>query len=130
MIGPLSTVTVYVADQQKAVTFYHTALGMEIRRVQAAGPFAKSVELAPPGGGACLMLMPKAAVPNWSELRSSIVFHCKDVQETCRRLESLGVGITMQPTATAWGFFAKFVDLDGNEFGLTSQDTAPPIPGH
>lgn len=42
----------------------------------------------------------------------------------CRRLESLGVSITMQPKPMAWGTFAMFADLDGNEFRLTSQRLA------
>jgi predicted enzyme related to lactoylglutathione lyase len=43
------------------------------------------------------------------------------VEATCRRFKSAGVRITMRPTTMAWGTFAKFLDLDGNEFGLTSQ---------
>jgi hypothetical protein len=30
----------------------------------------------------------------------------------------------MRPTPLAWATFAKFADLDGNEFGLTSQALA------
>lgn len=120
MIGPIKTVGVYVEDQQKAVEFYAHKLGFEVRHVQPMGPQAKWVEVSPPGGQSCLVLYPKALMPNWAELKPSVVFHCQDVAATCTKLESLGVRITMQPTPMAWGTFAKFLDLDGNEFGLTS----------
>jgi predicted enzyme related to lactoylglutathione lyase len=61
---------------------------------------------------------------NWMELKPSVVFHRPDVEAACRRLESLGVRVTMPPTPMAWGTFAKLADPDGNEFGLTSQPLA------
>jgi lactoylglutathione lyase len=61
---------------------------------------------------------------DWFHLKPTVVFHCPDVAATCRRLESLGVRVTMPPTSMAWGTFAKFRDLDGNELGLTSQEFA------
>jgi predicted enzyme related to lactoylglutathione lyase len=61
---------------------------------------------------------------NWQELKPSVVFHCPDVEATCRQLEANGVRITMPPTPMAWGVFAKFADPDGNEFGMTSQKLA------
>jgi lactoylglutathione lyase len=88
------------------------------------GPRADWVEVAPPGAETCLILYPKAMMPNWEELKPSVVFCCPDVAATCRRLESLGVRVTMPPTPMAWGTFAKFLDLDGNELGLTSQELA------
>ena len=48
---------------------------------------------------------------DWSHVEDTVL----------RRLESLGVRITMSPTPMAWGTFAMFADPDGNEFGLTSQ---------
>ena len=111
-------------DQQKAVEFYTQKLGFEIRRSLPMDPHAKWVEVSPPGAQTCLVLYPKAMMPNWAELKPSVVFHCPDVEDTCRRLESLSVRITMQPTLMEWGTFAKFLDLDGNEFGRMSQQLA------
>jgi predicted enzyme related to lactoylglutathione lyase len=63
-------------------------------------------------------------MPNGEQLKTSVVFHCPDVEATCRNLETAVVQITMQPASLPWGMFATFVDLDGNEFGLTSQALA------
>jgi lactoylglutathione lyase len=124
MLGPIKTVGIYVEDQEKAVEFYTQKLGFEIRRSQPMGRHAKWIEVAPPGTQTCLVLYPKAMMSNWTELKPSVVFHCADVEATCRRLHVLGVRISMRPTLMAWGTFAKFLDLDGNEFGLTSQPLA------
>src|SRR6266516_4761764 len=84
MIGPIKTVGIYVEDQQKAVEFYTQKLGFEIRRNQ-----------------------PMDLHANWAEFKPSVVFHCPDVEATCRRLMSLGARVTMPPTPMAWGTFAK-----------------------
>lgn len=70
------------------------------------------------------MLSPKSMLTNWQELKPSVVFHCPDIEATCRRLEANGVHTTMPPTPMGGGMFAKFTALDGNEFGLTGQQIA------
>jgi lactoylglutathione lyase len=124
MIGPIKTVGIYVEDQPKAIRFYVEKLGFEIRRETPMGPEGNWVEVAPPGAQTCLVLYPKAMMSNWAELKPSVVFHCPDVEATCRQWESRGVRITMPPTPLAWGTFAQFQDPDGNEFGLTSAQPA------
>ena len=124
MIGPIKTVGIYVEDQERAVEFYTQKLGFELRRSIPMGPGANWVEVAPQGAESALVLFPKSIMTTWAEMKPSVVFHCADIEATCQRLESAGVQITMQPTPMGWGTFAKFVDLDGNEFGLTSQELA------
>ena len=124
MIGLIKTIGIYVEDQEKAVSFYEETLGFEVRRSLPMGPNASWVEVAPPDGETCLVLYPRAMMPSWKELKPSVVFFCPDVEETCRRLSSLGVRISMPPTQMAWGMFAQFLDPDGNELGLTSQAPA------
>ena len=124
MFGPVKTVGVYVSDQLKAVEFYTQKLGFELRRSIPMGPHANWVEVAPPGAQTCLVLYPKSMMTNWAALKPSVVFHCPDVEATCKELQSRGVRITMPPTPMGWGTFAKFADLDGNEFGLTGQALA------
>jgi predicted enzyme related to lactoylglutathione lyase len=124
MIGPIKTVGIYVADQQEALDFYTQKLGFTIRRSMPVGPGASWIEVAPPDAQTCLVLYPRAMMQNWQELKPSVVFHCADVNGTCKKLEAAGVSITMPPTPLPWGMFAKFADPDGNEFGLTSQAPA------
>jgi len=124
MIGPVKTVGIYVEDQEKSVEFYTRVLGFEVRRSLPMGPKANWVELSPPGGQTCLVLYPRALMPGWTELKPSVVFHCPDVEATCEELASRGARVSMPPTPMPWGTFAKILDPDANEFGLTSQPLA------
>jgi lactoylglutathione lyase len=119
MIGPIKTVSVYVEDQDKALEFYTTKLGFEVRRQLPMGPNTSWLEVSPPDAQSCLVLYPKAMMPDWEQTKISVVFHCPDVETTCRKLEAEGVRITMRPKPMPWGKFATFADLDGNEFGLS-----------
>jgi lactoylglutathione lyase len=124
MLGPIKTVGIYVTDQAKAVDFYTRKLGFTVRRSLPMGPGANWVEVGPAGAQTCLVLYPRSMMANWAELKPSVVFHCADVEGTCKELEARGVAVTMEPTRLPWGLFAKFVDPDGNEFGITSQEMA------
>lgn len=124
MVGPIKTVTVYVNDQQKALEFYTQKLGFEVRRSLPMGPNAQWVEVSPPRAETCLVLYPKSMMPNATTPKPGVVFHCSDVEATCRHLESVGVRIAMPPKEMPWGLFASFLDPDGNELGLTSQALA------
>jgi lactoylglutathione lyase len=57
-------------------------------------------------------------MPNWSELEPSIVFLCDDFEKTYTGLRSKGVNFIEEPKKMAWRTYAKFVDIDGNEFLL------------
>jgi lactoylglutathione lyase len=124
MFGPIKNVGIYVQDQLAAVEFYTEVLGFEMRRRIPMGANASWIEVAPPGAQTAFVLYPRAMMPGWENLKSSVVFHCPNIEETCQRLETHGVTITMRPTTMAWGTFAKFTDPDGNEFGMTSQGLA------
>ena len=124
MIGPVKTVGVYVSDQMKAFEFYTQKLGFQLRRQLPMGPKGTWIEVAPPKAQTCLVLYPRSMMPQWEQLRATIVFHCADVELECKRLEAAGVMITSPPKALPWGMFAMFSDPDGNVFGLTSQALA------
>jgi len=124
MIGPIKTVGVYVENQQSSLEFWTRKIGFVVRRTLPMGPGAQWIEISPPDGQSSLVLYPRAMMPGWERMLPSVVFHCADVESFCKKLESAGVRITMQPTPLPWGNFAKFADPDGNEFGLTSQALA------
>ena len=55
-------------------------------------------------------------MPNWKELKPSMVFHCDDVRATVDGFAARGVPITEPPKDMAWGTYAQLVDPDGNVF--------------
>lgn len=84
------------------------------------GPQGDWVELAPKGGQSCLVLYPRAMMPDWENRRPSIVFHCADVEQTYQELVARGVEFREAPKRLPWGIFAQFTDPDGNEFLIHS----------
>lgn len=124
MIGAIKTVGVYVEDQAKAVEFYVDVLGFQVRRRMQMGANAEWVEVAPQGAETCLVIYPRALMPDWSQRKSSVVFYCPDVRDTVETLSERGVRIAMEPGDLPWGTFAAIEDLDGNWLGLTDQEIA------
>jgi lactoylglutathione lyase len=120
MITRIKTVAIYVDDQQASTEFYTNSLGFEIKRSDTMTPTAKWIELAPPGSDSHIVLYPKSMMPNWKEHKPSIVYQCDDINKTYQELSEKGVKFKEIPQKMTWGFFAIFLDLDGNEFVLTT----------
>jgi predicted enzyme related to lactoylglutathione lyase len=120
VITHIKTVAVYVEDQARALDFYTTKLGFEVRRTEAMGAHARCIELAPQGAETCVVIYPRSMMPQWEQLKPSIVFACQDIMATYALLKSRGVDFIEEPKKMAWGRFARFRDPDGNEFVLTS----------
>jgi predicted enzyme related to lactoylglutathione lyase len=119
MITKLKTQAVYVADQEKALSFYRDAVGFEVRRDLSMGPGGRWIEVAPKGAESSLVLYPKSMMEDWDTRAPSIVFACADTVATCDELSRRGVTLKKKPEKMAWGTFASFLDPDGNELGLT-----------
>jgi predicted enzyme related to lactoylglutathione lyase len=120
MINAVQSVALYVESQQQALEFYTQKLGFDVRRNESMGTRGSWIEVGPPGAETCLVLYPRSLMPNWKELKPSVVFKCDNVHGTCQELAARGVRISEQPREMAWGTYAKFADPDGNEFLLTS----------
>ncbi len=59
-------------------------------------------------------------MPKWNEAKAIIVFQCSNVEEEVQRLKTNGVEIVGEVKKSSGGTFAKFKDIDGNEFLLKS----------
>src|ERR671915_1481589 len=118
MITNISTVAVYVDDQEKSLEFWTEKVGFKVHRRETMSPTADWIEVGPENAQTCLVLYPKSMMQNWEELKASIVFNCADVDEMVSRLKSKGVEISGEPKKMKWGTYATFKDIDGNEFLL------------
>jgi catechol 2,3-dioxygenase-like lactoylglutathione lyase family enzyme len=118
MIKEVATVAVYVESQQDSLRFWTERAGFELRHSQPMGPKADWLEVGPPGSESCLVIYPKSMMKDWAERRPSIVFECADIPETYRTMHSREVEFVQEPKPMAWGPFAIFRDLDGNQLGL------------
>jgi len=120
MIKKISTVGVYVDDQDHAFKFWTEKVGFGLKNKKEMGNGLYWLEVGPVNAESALVLYPKKLMTNFAELKPSIVFICEDIEKVCNKMQANGVVFTMELTTTAWGKFAKFKDEDGNEFGLKS----------
>ena len=92
MIRHVSTVAVYVADQDEGLRFWTEQVGFELRAERSVGN-ARWLEVAPTGAASALVLYPKAMMPDWETRRPSVVFEVEDIEATCSRLAANGVRV-------------------------------------
>jgi lactoylglutathione lyase len=118
MITNIATVAVYVDNQQKSLSFWTEQVGFVVHRNQPMTPDSSWIEVGPKDASTRLVLYPKAMMPNWQELKASIVFECDDMDATYREMSEKGVKFLEEPQKMPWGTYARFEDIDGNEFIL------------
>ncbi|WP_372011199.1 VOC family protein [Paenibacillus chitinolyticus] len=118
MIKQAGTIAVYVDDQQASLKFWTERAGFAEVANHPMGPDASWIEVAPPGAQTRLVLYPKAIMPGWEEQKAAVVFECDDIQETYKTLSAKGVRFLEAPNQMPWGTYARFEDIDGNEFLL------------
>ena len=88
MIGKFGTVALYVDDQDAAERFWTERVGFEVRVKRSLGATGHWIEIAPPKAESCLVLYPKALMPDWDRRKPSFVFECDDVHAIVAALKS------------------------------------------
>jgi len=117
-ITAIQTVTIPVADQDRALTFYRDVLGFEVTADAAYGE-ARWLTVAPVGSPINLVLhLPfDDEAAGWQK---GIVLGSNDIAADCAALAAAGVTVT-EPESVGWGQQAQFSDPDGNGFVLLQQ---------
>ncbi|MFC4075991.1 VOC family protein [Salinithrix halophila] len=118
MIQQIETVAVYVKDQQKSKHFWTEKVGFVVHRDEPMGPEGNWLEVGPENAATRLVLYPQSMMPNWENLKPSIVFSCHDIHAFYEEMKGKGVKFLDEPKKMAWGTFVQFEDLDGNRFIL------------
>ena len=114
----IDVVSVPVADQDRARSFYTDQLGFEEVADARFGDGMRWLQLRPPGGGATITLvtwferMPPGSV-------QGLVLATDDVHRDHERLRDRGVRFRQGVEEAPWGTFTTFEDPDGN--GLVLQ---------
>lgn len=122
-ITHLALVSVPVADQERAKTFYTEQLGFAVVRELALGD-QRWVEVAPPGSTATITLVtwfPQMAPGSLQGL----VFDTENITQTSEELKARGVEM-LPIESDPFGHYARFTDPDGN--GLVLRQPAPGAP--
>ncbi len=133
MITKLSHATIWVLDQDEAVTFYRDKLGFEVRTDQTLDSGFRWLTVGPPGQDIELVLMkpgPPAMPPEAAEQITALiskgamgsgVFGTDDCHKTFEELLAKGVEFVQEPADRPYGIEAVFRDNSGNWFSLTQR---------
>ena len=105
------SVSIPVADQDAALTFYTEVLGCELRTDVEVWPGARLVEVVPPGSAVSLMLLP----PD-SQIPVAIRLGTTDAQQAHDTIRESGVTLHNEDLLRMDGVPAmfSFADPDGN----------------
>jgi predicted enzyme related to lactoylglutathione lyase len=133
MLTQLTTVQVWVHDQDEALAFYTEKLGMELRQdvtVPEMGNF-RWLTVGIPGQDVSIVLMAIPGPPVFDDetrdrirqllakgASGGLFFSTDDAQKTYEELKSRGVEFTQEPTEQPYGIDAGFRDVSGNHFRM------------
>ena len=121
MIKGIKFASIPVSDQQRALEFWTTKLGLKVATDQPFDDNQRWIELSIPGAHSRIVLF----TPPGHEERiggfSNIVFFSDDVQGTYKELVSRGVEFSQEPQKADWGTSSMFKDPDGNIFLISSK---------
>ena len=133
MLDKLTTVNVWVTDQDEALEFYTKKLGMEVRddvTVPEMGNF-RWLTVAPPNSEVALALMTVPGPPVFDQETSDqlralvakgaaggLFFATDDCRGTYEELKAKGVEFSQEPTEQPYGLDAGFRDSSGNSMRM------------
>lgn len=116
MISEIHTVALYVADQDRAKSFYVDVLGFEARADQPGlGGIGRWIEVAPRGAKTSFMLADAASWNRKDRIGKSadVTLRCDDARALHRDLAANGVEVT-EPQTQRFGTFIDVTDPDGH----------------
>ena len=130
MLKQLTTVQVWVHDQDEALAFYTEKLGLELRddvTVPELGNF-RGLTVGVPGQDVAIVLMAVPGPPVFDEqtrdqinalvakgAATGLFFSTDDIDSTYQELKGRGVEFQQEPTQQPYGIDTGFRDPSGNQ---------------
>jgi catechol 2,3-dioxygenase-like lactoylglutathione lyase family enzyme len=127
MLTGISHVTLFVTDQDAALSWYQEKLGMEQRSNQQLGPTYRWVTVGVPGQNVELVLhLPdERAQKLLVGKQSPGVLASNDCRTDTETFRSRGVTITDEPREMPYGVQSVFQDLYGNVWVMVQPFQSP-----
>ena len=121
MIKAIKFASIPTRDQDAALEFWTTRVGLQVATDQPFDDKQRWIELRIPGADTRLVLF----TPKGHEDRiggfSNVTFVADDVQKTYEELSASGVEFVKPPKSESWGTSAIMQDPDGNVFVISSK---------
>jgi predicted enzyme related to lactoylglutathione lyase len=124
MFKNIGSVSIFVADQDRAKAFYTNTLGWELRQDQPLYPGAANrwVAVAPKGAETEAILY--KADENWEHYvqvvgkSQAVTIDVGDVKTVYEELKQKGVKFNGEPEVQPWGTWVSMQDSEGNSLIL------------
>ncbi|AWZ47918.1 hypothetical protein C3495_03425 [Clostridiaceae bacterium 14S0207] len=117
MINKISSVSIYVEDQEIALEFWKYKMGFKVKKDEKMGENFRWLEVAPEGAETPIVLFPRED-SIIKDLKPIIMFECDDLEKTYKELSENGVVFEGKPIKMPFGKLTYFHDDSGNKFGL------------
>ena len=121
MLEKVFYMSVLVSDQDKALDFYTSVLGLEKRVENPTPDGPRFLTVGAKGDEFQLVLWPGTpghAEPALGSPPPSVTFVTDDCQKTVEELKSRGVAFVTDVLEFPWGYVAQFLDPDGNRLQI------------
>lgn len=118
-IDRVSTVTIAVADQDEALTWYTEKLGFE-KKVDVRSPKFRWLTVALPQQVDVEFLL-ASWFPDRIGKNATWVLSTRDCHRGYEELKARGVEFSQKPEVRPWGIEAIFADLYGNKYALVQE---------
>ena len=120
MTTRVSSVSIPVADQDRALKFYTEVLGCELRMDAEVFPGARLIEVVPPGSSVSLVLLPPT-----SEIPIAVRLGTTDARAAYARLSEAGAVLHNDEVLRLEGMppMFHFADPDGNGLVYLEEET-------
>jgi predicted enzyme related to lactoylglutathione lyase len=120
MIKGIKFASIPVRDQDRALDFYTTKLGLKVITDSPFDGTQRWIELGAPRAETKLVLFTAPGQEQMIGGFMNVTFMADDVEATAAEMKSRGVEFVQEPQKADWGTAAIFKDPDGNRFVLST----------
>jgi len=126
MIDGVSTICIFVKDQDQAKAFYTEKLGFELHQDSPMGE-SRWIAVAPKGAHTEVILY--KLDENWQHYQQTmgksqaLTFNVTDMSALYEDLKAKGVRIVQEPDAQPWGTYMMILDPENNGLLLVEPPT-------
>lgn len=120
MHNPIHWLEIAVTDLERAKQFYEDVFHLQMEYIEM--PDSKMFMFGDPEGTGSSGALVQAQDKQPSEDGTMVYFSCEDLTNELQSIEEAGGQIVVPKTDIGeFGFFAQFIDTEGNKIGLHSQ---------
>ena len=126
-IDYVATISIFVANQERAKEFYTQKLGLELRADNPLYPGAEIRWIAVAPKGARTELILYLPDENWDHYKNvvgksqPITLNVTDINSYAEILKEKGVILAHEPEVQPWGTYAVIQDSEGNNIIIVEQ---------